>query len=79
MLERLMITYFRRDTSGKLRSSALIAPFSGTLALPQVVRAQTTSIIEGTVTDKQGLRDCGVEKWYEPALHRVWAPRPVPA
>ena len=56
-----MITQFRRDTSCKLRSSALIALLLATLALPQVLRAQTTSTIEGTVTDRQGLAVSGAE------------------
>jgi hypothetical protein len=56
-----MTTHFRREVFRKLFSSPVIALLVGLLALPQVLGAQTTSTIEGTVTDKQGLAVSGAE------------------
>ncbi|HEY6129835.1 MAG TPA: TonB-dependent receptor, partial [Candidatus Acidoferrum sp.] len=53
--------YFRLDKFSKFFSLPVIALFLGLFALPQFLRAQTTSTIEGTVTDKQGLAISGVE------------------
>jgi len=50
-----MTTYFRCDLFRRLCSPAVIAMLLGMFVLPQVLLAQTTSTIEGTVTDKQGL------------------------
>jgi hypothetical protein len=50
-----MTTYFHCDVFRKLCSYAPIVLLVGIFALPQVLGAQTTSTIEGTVTDKQGL------------------------
>jgi hypothetical protein len=56
-----MTTYFRCDIFRKLCSASVISLLVGLFALPHVVRAQTTSTIEGTVTDKQGLAVSGAE------------------
>jgi hypothetical protein len=50
-----MTTYFRSDLFRKLCSPLVMAILLGMFVLPQVLLAQTTSTIEGTVTDKQGL------------------------
>src|SRR2546421_3002225 len=47
--------YARSDLFRKLSSSTLSALLFGLFALPSALRAQTTSTIEGIVTDKQGL------------------------
>lgn len=56
-----MTTYFHCDVFRKLCSYAPIVLLVGVFALPQVLGAQTTSTIEGTVTDKQGLAVSAVE------------------
>lgn len=56
-----MNTYFRRGGFRKLFSSPVIVLLLGLLALPDVLDAQTTSTIEGTVTDKQGLVVSGAQ------------------
>jgi hypothetical protein len=56
-----MTTYFRCDVFRKLRSASVIALLMGLFVLPHVLPAQTTSTIEGTVTDKQGLAVSGAE------------------
>jgi Carboxypeptidase regulatory-like domain/TonB dependent receptor-like, beta-barrel/TonB-dependent Receptor Plug Domain len=53
--------YFRSDVFRKTYSSALFSLILALFALPHVLRAQTTSTIEGTVTDKQGLAVTGVQ------------------
>src|ERR1700693_3680751 len=56
-----MNEYFRCDTFRKFCAVPVMALLLALLALPHVVRAQTTSTIEGTVTDKQGLAVSGAE------------------
>ena len=56
-----MTTDFRCDVFRKLCSASVIALFLGLFALPEILRSQTTSTIEGTVTDKQGLAVSGAE------------------
>ena len=56
-----MTAYFHSDVFRKLSSSPVIALLLALLVLPQVICAQTTSTIEGTVTDKQGLAVSGAE------------------
>src|SRR5882724_12332733 len=53
--------YFRSDVFRKTYSSALFSLILALFALPHVLRAQTTSTIEGTVTDKQGLAVTGAQ------------------
>jgi hypothetical protein len=55
-----MINYFLLSTLEKIRLSSVVARL-GFLTLPLVVRAQTSSTIEGAVTDKQGLAVSGAE------------------
>lgn len=57
-----MIICFRCKELSKFRlSSAATVLLLGLLALPHAARAQTTSTIEGAVTDKQGLGVSGAE------------------
>lgn len=56
-----MNLYFCCRMSSKFRAASVIALLVGLFALPHVLRAQTTSTIEGTVTDKQGLGVSGAE------------------
>jgi hypothetical protein len=50
-----MTTYFRSHMLRKFRVATAIALLLAFSGLPHMLRAQTTSTIEGTVTDKQGL------------------------
>ena len=50
-----MTAYFRCDTFGKPFSSHIVVLLLAMLTFPYILSAQTTSTIEGTVTDKQGL------------------------
>jgi outer membrane receptor protein involved in Fe transport len=52
---------FHAEVFRNLRLGALIAVLLGGPALPQFLCAQTTSTIQGTVTDKQGLAVSGAE------------------
>jgi outer membrane receptor protein involved in Fe transport len=52
---------FHAEVFRNLRLGALIAVLLGGSALPQFLCAQTTSTIQGTVTDKQGLAVSGAE------------------
>jgi hypothetical protein len=56
-----MSKYFRRRTFRKSYSASVIALLLAFFPLPHALRAQTTSTIEGTVTDKQGLAVSGAE------------------
>ena len=56
-----MSGYFRCDMIRRLISGPVIALLVGVLVLPNVLRAQTTSTISGTVMDKQGLGVSGAE------------------
>ena len=56
-----MNAYFRLRTFRKFCAAPVIALLLGLFAVPHVLRAQTTSTIEGTVTDKQGLAVSGAE------------------
>lgn len=56
-----MNTYFRRAGFRKLFSPSVIVLLLGLFVLPHVLDAQTTSTMEGTVTDKQGLAVVGAE------------------
>jgi hypothetical protein len=56
-----MNVHFRYRMFSKFCAVSVIALLVGLFALPHVLRSQTTSTIEGTVTDKQGLGVSGVE------------------
>ena len=56
-----MTAYFRCDVLHKFHLTLVIVLLLGLFALPPALRAQTTSTIEGTVTDKQGLAVSGAE------------------
>ncbi len=56
-----MNEYFRCRMFSKFCAASVIALLVGLFALPHVLRAQTTSTIEGTVTDKQKLGFSGAE------------------
>ncbi len=56
-----MTAYFRCGVLRKFHLAPVIALLLGLFALPPALRAQTTSTIEGTVTDKQGLAVSGAE------------------
>ena len=56
-----MTAYFRCDVLRKFHFAPVIAVLLGLFALSPALRAQTTSTIEGTVTDKQGLGVSGVQ------------------
>ena len=49
-----MNAYFHCRMFSKFCTALVIALLVGLFALPQVLRAQTASTIEGTVTNKQG-------------------------
>jgi Carboxypeptidase regulatory-like domain/TonB dependent receptor/TonB-dependent Receptor Plug Domain len=56
-----MNEYFRCHIFSKFCIALVIALLVGLFALPHVLLGQTTSTIEGTVTDKQGLAVSGAE------------------
>jgi len=56
-----MNAYFHCDMFSKFCAASVIALLVGLFALPHVLLGQTTSTIEGTVTDKRGLGVSGAE------------------
>lgn len=56
-----MNAYVHWHTFRKFCAAPVIAMLLGLFAVPHVLRAQTTSTIEGTMTDKQGLAVSGAE------------------
>ncbi len=56
-----MTAYFRCDVLRKFHFASVIALLLGLFALVPTLCAQTTSTIEGTVTDKQGLAVSGAQ------------------
>ena len=61
MVEETMTAYFRCDVLRKFHFASVIALLLSLFALLPALHAQTTSTIEGTVTDKQGLAVSGAQ------------------